>query len=96
MPTRRIPKLSAAAPAAAPAVEVTYRCMHGILGIGPAVGFPATGRAAHDVEDVLRLPLQNNRGLTDDEIQAFRTRLVALRAVASSELQSSRPGDVSQ
>jgi HPt (histidine-containing phosphotransfer) domain-containing protein len=82
------PTLSDAAPAAAPAVETAYRCIHGILGIAPTVGLPATGRAAHDVEDVLRLPQRDKRGLTNDEILAFKNRLDALREAASGELQS--------
>jgi chemotaxis protein histidine kinase CheA len=87
-----IPKLSDVASGAAPAVDAAYRCMHGILGIGPTLGFPATGRAAHDVEDVLRLPQQNKRGLTDDEILALKKRLHALREAASCELQSFHSG----
>jgi chemotaxis protein histidine kinase CheA len=83
-----IPTLSAVTPTAAPAVDAAYRCMHGIHGVGPTVGFPATGRAAHDVEDVLRLPLQDKRGLTDDEILIFKKSLHALREAASCELQS--------
>ena len=39
------------------------------------VGFPLTGRAAHDVEDVLRR--RNERhGLVDDELASVRERLV--------------------
>ncbi len=45
-----IPNLSDSAPAAAGAVAETYRCVHGIVGVGPTVGFPASGNAAHDVE----------------------------------------------
>ena len=83
-----IPKLSAVTPTAALAVDAAYRCMHGIHGVGPTVGFPATGRAAHDVEDILRLPEQDKRGLTDDEILIFKKSLHVLREAASRELQS--------
>jgi chemotaxis protein histidine kinase CheA len=83
-----IPKLSDALPGAAAVVDAGYRCMHGIFGIGPTVGFPATGRTAHDVEAVLRLPQRDKRGLTDDELLAFKQRLDALREAASCELQS--------
>jgi hypothetical protein len=72
---------------AAPAVTETYLCMHSLVGIGPTVGFPATGRAAHDVEAVLRPPQQARRGLTDDEILALTKRLHALREAATRELQ---------
>jgi hypothetical protein len=83
-----IPQFSAGVPAAIPAVAETYRCMHGIVGTGPTVGFPATGRAARDVEYVLRVPQQAGRGLTDDEIQALKETLHALREAAGRELQS--------
>jgi chemotaxis protein histidine kinase CheA len=86
-----IAKLSGAASAGAPAVDTAYRCMHGILGIGPTVGFPATARAAHDVEDVLRLAQRDKRGLTDAEALAFKQRLHALREAALCELQSFHP-----
>jgi HPt (histidine-containing phosphotransfer) domain-containing protein len=83
-----IPSLSDSAPAAASAVEAAYRCIHNILGVAPTVGLPATGRAAHDAEDVLRLSQRDKRGLTDGEILAFKKRLDALREAASRELQS--------
>jgi chemotaxis protein histidine kinase CheA len=83
-----IPKLSAVTPTAALAVDAVYRCMHDIHGVGPTVGFPAAGRAAHDVEHVLRLPQQDKRGLTDNEILILKKSLHALREAASRELQS--------
>jgi hypothetical protein len=86
-----IPQLSNGVPAAAPTVAETYRCMHGIVGIGPTVGFPATGQAARDVEVVLRSPQQAKRGLTDGEIQTLNTRLDALREAAARELRSFHP-----
>jgi chemotaxis protein histidine kinase CheA len=82
-----VPKLSDSAPEAAATVAEGNRCMHGIVGIGPTVGFPATGRAARDVEDVLREPYQNRRGLTDDEILKFKESLHALREAATRELK---------
>ena len=33
-------------------VANAYRCIHGISGVGGAIGFAATSRAAKDVEDV--------------------------------------------
>jgi chemotaxis protein histidine kinase CheA len=83
-----IPKLSAVTPTAALAVDAVYRCMHGIHGVGPTVGFPTAGRAAHDVEDVLRLAQQEKRGLTHDEILILKKSLHALREAVSRELQS--------
>jgi chemotaxis protein histidine kinase CheA len=83
-----IPQLSDVAAAPAVAVGEAYRCMHGIVGVGPTVGFPASGSAAHDVEDVLRLPNQERRGLTVEEIVVLTERLQVLREVAARELQS--------
>jgi chemotaxis protein histidine kinase CheA len=83
-----IPSLAGAMPTAPPAVAEAYRAMHGIVGLGPTVGFPVTGRAARAVEDVLRLPQQAKRGLTDEEILALKKRLHALRDAAKREMQS--------
>lgn len=85
-----LPKLGGVAPAdtAAAAVAEAYRAMHAIVGIGRTVGFPDTGRAAHEVEDVLRPPHQAGRALSDDEISHLKDSLQALRAVAARELQS--------
>lgn len=82
-----VPKLSAVAPTASASVAEAYRCMHGIVGIGPTVGFPSTGRAAREVEDVLRSPHRDGRGLTSDEVSLFMTRLHALREAATRELR---------
>lgn len=82
-----IPKLGRGTAGAAAAVGEAYRCMHGIVGVGPTVGFPATGRAAHDVEDVLRPAQNERRGLSDDEISTLRDRLLDLRAAVEREMQ---------
>jgi hypothetical protein len=82
-----IPNLSGSTPAGVEAIVAAYRRIHDIVGIGPTVGFPATGRAARDVEDVLRGPYQSGRGLTEDEILDFKKRLDALREAATRELQ---------
>ena len=83
-----IPKLSDAMPAAAASLADVYRSIHGIVGIGQTVGFPATGRAARDAENVLRSAYSSGRGLTPGEISQFEDSLSALRKVASGELQS--------
>lgn len=84
-----IPNLSGATSAVVEAVGETYRRIHGIVGIGPTVGFPGTGRAARGVENILRLPHQAERGLTIEEIASFEKALRTLRETAASELQSS-------
>ncbi len=83
-----IPSLSDVRPTAAMAVAEAYRCVHGIVGVGPTVGFPASANAAHHVEDFLRPPQQQQRGLTADEILLLTKTLKVLREVAARELQS--------
>ena len=87
-----IPKLSDVVPAAAASLADVYRSMHCIVGIGQTVGFPAIGRAARDVEDILRSAYSSRRGLTSGEISRFENSLAALRKVASCELQSGHTG----
>ena len=83
-----IPRLRDIAPSAAAAAEAAYRCMHGIVGVGPTVGFPCSGNAAHEVEAILKPPKQERRGLTADEIARLTCALQALREVAARELES--------
>ena len=86
-----LPTLGGVTPpdAAAAAVAEAYRAMHAIVGIGRTVGFPDTGRAAHDCEDVLRSPYHAGRGLSDGEISLLTASLQSLRTTAARELQSS-------
>jgi hypothetical protein len=83
-----IPDLAGDTSAAVEALEQTYRRIHGIVGIGPTVGFAETGRAARSVENVLLRPHQAERGLTGEEIDSFRKALHALRETAARELRS--------
>lgn len=72
-----------------PAVTAAiYRAVHGIVGVGPTVMFPETGRAAREVEDALRSAQQQARGLSGGERLAFEERLKLLRAAAQRELQN--------
>jgi chemotaxis protein histidine kinase CheA len=70
------------------AVDALYRSMHSVVGVGSTVGFPATGHAAHDLENVLRQAQLDGRALAADEIERFETCLHALREAATRELQS--------
>jgi hypothetical protein len=63
-----IPDLSGDTSAVIETVGETYRRMHGIVGIGPTVGFSGTGRAARSLENILLLPHQAERGLTSEEM----------------------------
>lgn len=82
-----ISSLSDVSPGAAVAAAEVYRSIHGLVGIGPTVGFPGTGQAARSVEDVLRGPYQGARGLKADEIVLFKKRLHGLREAVTREMQ---------
>ena len=83
-----IPDLSGETPAVRETVGETYRRVHGIVGIGPTVGFAGTGRAARRLESILLMPHKAGRGLTIEEIAACKEALHTLREAAASELQS--------
>jgi hypothetical protein len=85
---RAIPRLSGATSEAAEEVAEMYRRMHGLVGIGPTVGFAATGRAARGAETVLLEPHHAKRGLTAPETDSLRKALHGLREAAARELQS--------
>jgi hypothetical protein len=70
------------------AVAATYRLIHGICGIGAAVGFALTGRAAKDVEEVLVGAYREQRGLAAHEVVRLVARLDALSVAAEAELGS--------
>jgi chemotaxis protein histidine kinase CheA len=83
-----LPKLSGEGRDVATAVEETYRRIHGIVGVGPTVGFAATGKAAKTVEDVLLGPYRAARGLVVNEIDDLKKALQALHEAAQQELQA--------
>jgi hypothetical protein len=83
-----IPDLLGETSAVIETVEETYRRIHGIVGIGPTVGFARTGRAARSLENILLGPHHAGRGLTTEEIASFKKALHTLRETATSELQS--------
>jgi hypothetical protein len=64
-----------------------YRRIHGICGVGRAVGFAATGLAAKDVEDVLIAAYRGQRGLSAGEITRLEKTLSAPAAAAQAELR---------
>ena len=71
-------------------VANAYRRIHGISGVGGAIGFAATSRAAKDVEDVLIGAYRDQRGLAAAEISRLEKMLGALAVVAQAELSSNR------
>jgi hypothetical protein len=65
----------------------SYRRLHGICGIGPTVGFAATGQAAHFAEATLMQAHREKRGLNEKEVLCLKKALEHLRAAAASELR---------
>ena len=75
-------------PAVAAAVYATHRKVHDLCGIGPTLGFESIGRAARVCERVLLKPSRDQRGLTEQEMAHLKEGLVALRAAALTDIQS--------
>ena len=68
-------------------VSESYRHLHGICGIGPTVGFTATGEAAHAAEVTLMQAYRERRGPTQTEVMSLKQALQRLRVAAASELR---------
>jgi uncharacterized Fe-S center protein len=68
-------------------VSESYRHLHGICGIGPTVGFTATGEAARAAEVALMQAYRESRGLTQTEVLNLKRALERLRVAAASELR---------
>jgi hypothetical protein len=65
----------------------SYRHLHHICGIGPTVGFSATGEAARTAEVTLMVAYREKRSLTERELLSLKRALEALRAAAATELR---------
>jgi hypothetical protein len=83
-----LPKLVGDGPDVTMTLEETYRRIHGIVGIGLAVGFAATGKAAKTVENVLFEPHRDARGLGAHEVDALKQALDVLRETVQRDLQT--------
>jgi hypothetical protein len=68
-------------------ISESYRCLHGICGIGPTVGFSATGEAAHAAEVALMQAYHESRGLTEREVLSLKKALHLLQVAAASDLR---------
>jgi hypothetical protein len=68
-------------------VSESYRSLHGICGIGPTVGFAATGEAAHEAEVTLIQAYRESRGLNEREVLSLKRALEHLRVAAASDLR---------
>jgi hypothetical protein len=83
-----LPNLSGAGAGAVDAVAAAYRRIHGICGVGAAVGFPATGRAAKVAEEALIGAYRGQRGLMAVELKRLAKALGHLAIAAQAELRS--------
>jgi len=70
------------------AVAAAYRRFHDICGIGPTIGFKATGQAARTLDGLLIGPFRDHRGLSADELAKLKEGLELLRSAARIEIQS--------
>jgi hypothetical protein len=68
-------------------ISASYRDLHGMSGIGPTVGFAATGEAAGAAEGCLLQAHREQRGLTEREVIILKKALERLRVAAASELR---------
>ncbi len=68
-------------------VSQSYRQLHNICGIGPTVGFLATGDAARDAKAALIQAYLEQRKPTQNEVISLKKALAKLRQVAASELR---------
>jgi hypothetical protein len=82
-----LPKLTGDGGQVAAAVYDAHRKVHDLCGIGPTLGFDATGKAARAVERILLQPSRDERGLTEQEMASLKEGLLALRAAADSDMQ---------
>ena len=83
-----LPALTGEGVAVAGAVYTAHRKVHDLCGIGPTLGFTATGQAARACERILLQPSRAERGLTEQELARLREGLVALRVAARNDVQS--------
>jgi hypothetical protein len=68
-------------------ISESYRHLHCICGIGPTVGFAATGEAARTAEGTLLEAYHESRGLSASEVLRLKKALESLRAAAAFELR---------
>jgi chemotaxis protein histidine kinase CheA len=83
-----LPQLTGEGGDVAAIVYATHRKVHDLCGIGPTLGFETTGRAARVCERVLFQPSRDQRALTEQEMAHLQEGLVALRAAAEVDIQS--------
>jgi chemotaxis protein histidine kinase CheA len=73
---------------ASDALALAHRRAHDLCGVGPTMGFVATGKTARTLEQMLLAALKAQRALTKDELTRVRSGIAELRAAAASDIQS--------
>jgi HPt (histidine-containing phosphotransfer) domain-containing protein len=67
------------------ALAHAHRRAHDLCGVGPTMGFVATGQAARSIEQVLHAAIKSGRTLTGDEAARVRDGIARLRSAAIAE-----------
>jgi hypothetical protein len=80
-------RLAGASREAVEATAAAYLTFHEMCGIGPTIGFEATGQAARAVDGILILAYRAQRGLTDDELSRLKGELEHVRAAMRAEIK---------
>jgi hypothetical protein len=83
-----LPRMTGIGSEAVDAVATAYRWFHDLSGIGPTIGFEATGQRARTCADVLAGPFRAGRGLSNDELELLTSSLESLRIAALHETHS--------
>ena len=86
-----LPELTGEGGVVAAAVYTAHRKVHDLCGIGPTLGFNATGKAARVCEKIMLQASRGERGLNEQEMADLKEGLVALRAAAQSDMQTTGP-----
>lgn len=81
-----LPQMAGDGDDAVDAVATAYRWLHNISGIGPTLGFPATGQQARACAAIVIGPFRTQRGLSPDELALLTSGLESLRIAALSEM----------
>jgi hypothetical protein len=68
-------------------ISKSYKSLHSISGVGPTVGFTATGEAACSAEATLMSAYRAERELSESEILNLKKALEQLRVAAASDLK---------
>jgi chemotaxis protein histidine kinase CheA len=65
-----------------------HRRAHDLCGVGPTMGFVATGTAARSIEQLLLAALRAGRPLADHEISSLTDGIAVLRSTAHAETRT--------